>query len=286
MESAPLIAVFVLVIAILVGRAITRERRTFARFRRMRSTAARQKVYRGWLVESVLIVGGLGAVVAFAAGAHLTAWLAAAQELEPVAVAREWVASGVGTLVALGVGALVLVGLVVPVLALRRTPIDEIPTIGNIGALLPRARGELPYGAGLALSAGVFEELLFRLALPALLYGITGSALVSIAVSIVLFGLLHLYQGPAGVIATTILGALLTALYLVTGTILAPIALHVLLDLRSLVLIPALLGTAWARPDAARVDRRARAVPPTPETESTTPEPETQPGPGPERSTR
>ena len=41
--------------------------------------------------------------------------------------------------------------------------------------MLPRERGELKFGAGLAVTAGVVEELLFRLALPALIYGIFGS---------------------------------------------------------------------------------------------------------------
>ena len=41
-------------------------------------------------------------------------------------------------------------------------------------------------------------------------------------------------------------------LYLVTGSILLPIALHALIDLRSLVLIPIALGGAWGLDAPAR----------------------------------
>ena len=58
MDSAPLIALFALIVALLIGRAVTRERNEFARFRRLRSTVARQKVYRRWLIESLVVMGG------------------------------------------------------------------------------------------------------------------------------------------------------------------------------------------------------------------------------------
>ena len=41
-----------------------------------------------------------------------------------------------------------------------------------------------------------------------------------------------------------LLGLLFTALYVLSGTILVPIVLHALIDLRSLVLIPVVLGGA------------------------------------------
>lgn len=260
MESAPLIALLVLVLAILAGRAITRERREFARFRRLRSTIARQKVYRRWLVESVAIIGGLAVVLLVGAGSFVDASLASAQSVPAIAAARSWLATGLGTGIAIGAAIGGLVGLVLPILLLRRTPIDEIPAIGDIRALLPRTRGELPYGAGLALSAGVFEELLFRLALPALLFGITGEGLLSIVAASALFGLLHLYQGPVGVAGTTLLGLVFAALYVLSGSILLPIVVHALIDLRSLVLIPIVVGTAWRPPSPSPESRTSSAT--------------------------
>lgn len=263
MESAPLIALFALVVALLVGRAVTRERNEFARFRRLRSTIARQKVYRRWLIESVVVMGGLGAVTLFASAAWAEEALREAQHLPGVFPLREWFGTEPGTAVAIGLAIVGAIAIVLPVILLRHTPIDEIPTVGNIRALLPRTRGELPYGLGLALSAGIFEELLFRLALPALLFGITGDAFAAFAVSVALFGLLHLYQGPTGVAAAAVLGAGFAALYLVSGSIVLPIVVHALIDLRSLVLIPVVLGSAWKpRPTPTPVTPPTSPAPP------------------------
>jgi membrane protease YdiL (CAAX protease family) len=143
-----------------------------------------------------------------------------------------------------------LVTMVLPVVLLR-TKLDEIPAIGDIRSLLPRERGELKFGAGLALTAGVVEELLFRLALPALLFGVFGSGIVAFTVAALVFGLLHIYQGPQGMLFAFLLGVVFTALYLLSGTIVVPIVLHALIDLRSLVLIPVALGSAWHEPRAA-----------------------------------
>jgi membrane protease YdiL (CAAX protease family) len=140
-------------------------------------------------------------------------------------------------------GAAVLIGMVLPILLLR-AKLDEIPAIGDIKALLPRNRGELPYGTGLALTAGVVEELLFRLALPAAVFGVTGSGPVAFGVAAVIFGVLHIYQGPQGMFFAFLLGLVFTALYVLSGSIVVPIVLHALIDLRSLVLIPVVLGGA------------------------------------------
>ena len=50
-----------------------------------------------------------------------------------------------------------------------------------------------------------------------------------------LFGLAHWYQGRLGMLATGVLGAVLTQLYLTTGSLLLPMVLHVLIDLRLLL---------------------------------------------------
>ena len=111
--------------------------------------------------------------------------------------------------------------------------------VGDIRSMLPRNRQELRWGAALSVNAGVVEEVMFRLAVPAAIYGASGSAVAAVAGSVLLFGALHLYQGAAGIIGTTIVGALMMVLYVVSGTIIAPIVLHAIFDLRSLVLIPA-----------------------------------------------
>ena len=115
---------------------------------------------------------------------------------------------------------------------------QEIPTVGDIRSMLPRNRQELGLGALLSINAGIVEELLFRLALPALIYGASGSAIGAVLASVLLFGALHIYQGVWGVAGTTVIGTILMGLYAVSGTIILPIVVHALFNLRSLVLIP------------------------------------------------
>jgi membrane protease YdiL (CAAX protease family) len=239
--SPTALALLILVVGVLLWRAIARERRDYGRFKRLRSTIARQKVYRRWLIEAVVSLGGLSLVTLVGAWSSIPTVLAAAQAWPPIAAVRSFLGEPYGPAVAVGVAVLLVAALVVPVLLIRE-PLDETPAIGDIRALLPRTRGELPYGAGLSLNAGIFEELLFRLGLPALAFAVTGDAVIAFVGATVLFGVLHIYQGLPGVVLSSILGVVFAFLYLVTGSILVPIALHAALDLRSMVLIPIALG--------------------------------------------
>ena len=239
-----LLALLLVVLGLLGWRAVTRERGQYRRFKRLTSTRARQRVYARWLLESAVVLAGLTAAVLLAAWPYLTRALLDTQRWAPVASVRDFLATPTGAVVWLGALLVVASLLVAPVLLLRGS-LDEIPAVGDIRALLPRTRAELKYGVGLGLSAGVFEELLFRLALPALLFGIVGSGPLAFAVAAVLFGMLHLYQGPLGILFAALLGFMFAALYVLTGSIAAPIFLHALVDLRSLVLIPIALGGAW-----------------------------------------
>jgi membrane protease YdiL (CAAX protease family) len=123
----------------------------------------------------------------------------------------------------------------------------EVPAVGDITALLPRTRGELKYGAGLSINAGLVEELLFRLGMPALLFGITSNAILSFLVASVLFGMLHIYQRVWGVLGAIILGLIFSLVYLLTGSIWVVVVAHALIDLRSLVLLPLVLHGVWRK---------------------------------------
>lgn len=246
-----LLALLLVVLGLLAWRAATRSRDTFRRFKRLTSTRARQKVYARWLLESALVLGGLSAAVLLAAFPYLTAVLTATQEWEPVAAMRGFLGTPAGSVVSVIAVVIVAVALIAPALLLRRTVgdggVDAIPAVGDIRSLLPRVRAELPYGVGLGLSAGIFEELLFRLGMPALLFGIVGLGPLSFAIATVLFGMLHLYQRALGILFATLLGLVFAALYVLTGSITAPIVLHALVDLRTLVLIPVVVGGVWRR---------------------------------------
>lgn len=235
-------AVLVLVIGILALRAVTRERREYARFKRMRRTVARQRTYRRWLVESLVLLGGLSLVVLLAAGGYVGPVLDDVRSTPVVAAALDALDGGLGIGIAAGLVA-VLAGLIAVTIVVGRSA-TEIPAIGDVAALIPRNRAELWYGAGLSLNAGVVEELLFRLALPALLFAVLGDGALAFALASVLFGMLHLYQGAAGMAGATVLGLIMSALYVATGSILVPMALHAVIDLRSLVLLPMVVTKA------------------------------------------
>lgn len=225
-------------LALLVVRTVRKDRKQYQRFKRYRTTIKRQAMFRTWLLDSFASFGGISLVLLLLAGGYAAPLLRELVEWPGLRDIRSLVAAGPGIAIgvvvglALGLTALTVVG----VRAARKE--QDIVTVGDIKSMLPRNRQELRLGALLSINAGVVEELTFRLALPAAIYGASGSATASVLGSVLLFGLLHLYQGPAGVIGTTIVGAIMMALYVITGTIAVPIVLHALFDLRSLVLIP------------------------------------------------
>jgi membrane protease YdiL (CAAX protease family) len=118
--------------------------------------------------------------------------------------------------------------------------------IGNVSALLPRDRRELKYVLALSVMAGVTEEAFFRLYLPLLIAILTGQAWIGFAASLVLFGAMHRYQGWAGVLATTALGAVMTGLYLMTGSLWVVMLVHTLVDVNGLVVLP-LTNGVWRK---------------------------------------
>jgi membrane protease YdiL (CAAX protease family) len=124
-----------------------------------------------------------------------------------------------------------------------------------VAAVLPATPLERRLWVGVALAAGIGEELVFRgfLIGQALMAAPWLGAWGVLAVSSGLFGLAHLYQGARGMVGTTLLGALLGFVYLESGLLLLPIVIHALLDLR-ILLIPANLvhePALAARPDPA-----------------------------------
>jgi len=229
----------VAVLVVLVLRAIRRDRREFQRFKRYRTTLRRQATYRKWLRDSFLTFGGLAAVGLLLAGAFVTPLLTELQAWGFIRANRDFVtgfplvAVAILLVVVLAVTVLTVVG----VRAAREE--GDVPAIGDIRAMLPRNRQELRLGAMLSLNAGVVEEVLFRIAIPALIFGASGSAIAAVVGSLIVFGALHAYQGLAGVIGTFIIGAAFMLAYAVSGSILLAIVLHALVDLRTLVLIPA-----------------------------------------------
>ncbi|TFV61314.1 CPBP family intramembrane metalloprotease [Geodermatophilus sp. DF01-2] len=122
------------------------------------------------------------------------------------------------------------------------------PSVHATLALLPRTRAERRLFTVVGITAGVCEEWLYRGFLLAVVAAVGGGLPTSVLVAVgaVAFGLAHAYQGVAGMVTTGVLGGVLAGLYLDTGSLLLPVLLHAVVDLRFL-LVP-----ASALPDVVR----------------------------------
>ncbi|WP_106848173.1 CPBP family intramembrane glutamic endopeptidase [Blastococcus sp. Marseille-P5729] len=138
-----------------------------------------------------------------------------------------------------------------------RVPIGaDLPTAGEgVLAMLPRTPVERRLFAIVSVTAGLCEELVFRGFLVAVLAAVLPAAPVWVCVvgAAVVFALAHLYQGAPGVVVTFFVGLALGGLYIVTGSLLAPVLVHALIDLRAISLGRLVVGNT-AR-DVARPGR-------------------------------
>lgn len=130
--------------------------------------------------------------------------------------------------VLLGSAALtVMAGLAVMALGkLAAAPEPEL-----IDYLIPRHTSERIAFAGLSISAGIAEELVYRSFLIAALTVASGSVAVAVIVSVGAFAISHAYQGVVGVVRVAILGGVLTAPFLITGSVYPSMIAHAALDL-------------------------------------------------------
>ena len=223
----------------------------YAAFKALTDTESRQRTYREWILKSLALFG-LGTLASLA----LTGRLATLARPLPALTdaVSGWLPQAASELtggLAFGfIGGALLGGVALRIRSRRRKA--ETPVVmGDVQALLPRNAAERRWAAALALNAGVSEELFFRLLLPVLFYSVFGHALLALAASVLIFGLAHVYQGWAGVLVTTLLGAALMGLYLATGSIWVVMSVHALIDLNGLLLQPWLQNKFRARPARA-----------------------------------
>ena len=97
--------------------------------------------------------------------------------------------------------------------------------------LMPVTSKEKWIFAGLSLCAGFGEEVAYRgYALTALILA-TGSATFALILTSATFGVLHAYQGPIGLVRTGVVGLVMGAVFLHTGSLWPPMVGHALIDL-------------------------------------------------------
>lgn len=101
--------------------------------------------------------------------------------------------------------------------------------LAELGHMMPRDGREYAAFVALSVTAGVVEETIFRGWLLWYLQAwmpLTAAVLVSSAA----FGLAHLYQGPAGILKTGVVGLLMALLYILSGSLWLPIVAHAMVD--------------------------------------------------------
>jgi membrane protease YdiL (CAAX protease family) len=145
----------------------------------------------------------------------------------------------------------VLVGLLIgaglPVLISlrgRKGGSPAVPGLEKIAFFLPRTREERLWFACVAITVGVCEEIIYRGFLirymQSLPFGLTVAGAV-VAAALV-FGIDHGYQGWQGLLGTTVLALVMSALFIAAGALWVPMIVHALIDLRVLLLVPPSTG--------------------------------------------
>ena len=132
--------------------------------------------------------------------------------------------------------------------------------LGGARLLLPTTVTERRWSVAVALSAGVWEELVYRgllaEAVRTLFPGWGWSAVALVTGSV--FGAAHLYQGAKGVVLTGLLGVALSSIVASTHSLYPAMLVHALIDVRSLTVIGWELRT-WAAPGPSLPDPAAGA---------------------------
>jgi uncharacterized protein len=99
--------------------------------------------------------------------------------------------------------------------------------------LLPVTGQERWLFAGVSVTAGITEEIVFRGFLLYVLLLATASLPLALLLSACVFGVVHAYQQPAGALRAALLGALLALPLVLHGSIYPAILAHALIDLLS-----------------------------------------------------
>ncbi|MEN3167435.1 CPBP family intramembrane glutamic endopeptidase [Gluconobacter sp. OJB] len=235
----------ILWLAVLLAACVHHSRRGMQDWKFFRTaihTHARRRFYLKWLFQSVLL---------FDLGGLVTLWLLP-ESLKPTSIvqlrlsAPATPASTTPTetspafFIGFACGLLIIAGVFILLRKLKRPAL--LNPLGNFSALIPRTLPEAGLAFLLCLNAGLGEELFFRLALPLLVGQLTGSLIAGAALSTLLFGGMHWYQGRKGVLITTIIGLIFMLRALHGTPLIWLMGLHALMDVIALFVRPVLTG--------------------------------------------
>jgi membrane protease YdiL (CAAX protease family) len=159
-------------------------------------------------------------------------WLLSGNGLEsvgliPVADGRQWVAIGVG------VFAILALVIYLAIVSRNTDKLTEVKKqIGDLAILAPQTPREDCLFDMVAITAGVCEEILYRGLLLATLVSLVGTW-PAVAITSLIFGLGHAYQGISGIAKTGLVGLVLALLTVFSGSLFIAIVLHAVIDLAS-----------------------------------------------------
>jgi len=110
----------------------------------------------------------------------------------------------------------------------------------SVGVLFPDSLEERRWFGGVSLGAGISEELVFRgfLMYYLSLYIPRINTVEMVLVTSLFFGFAHIYQGWKRAIAAGVSGLILAVAYVLSGSLLLPMALHAVGDYRILLILP------------------------------------------------
>jgi len=234
---APLLLIATLALLVWAQR---NDRRNYRRFGKVKDSARRQRLFLRMAGKNCALYL-LPSLVGLALLGRVDALWTFPTEFAPLVEQLPDLGTGNPAFLGMATGALIvgaLIGALLRMLLLRR-PLRGAP-IADIAPLIPRNHAELRHILPLIASAGISEEVAFRLYLPLLITGSGGSAALAFTASTLIFGLLHRYQGWVGVVQTSLLGAIFALLYLGWPGLTAPILVHLLVNTATLVLRPAI----------------------------------------------
>lgn len=227
--TAHLMFVFMIFVDPLVG---VRRHRNLRRSS-LRDSGSRVRFYRRSILIQLLWVFGIGSIIFLSS-------------VSPETLGIDWKVTPSAGLYAIVAG--LLIALFVPFALLakmgRRSGEPDFQSLLGqilepISAQLPNTLTERRLFAALVIVASSCEEVLFR---GFLIYYVSESSegllnlpvWGTIAASAFVFGMAHLYQGMKGMLSTGLAGTLLASAYVLSGSLLVPIILHTLANLRIL----------------------------------------------------
>ncbi|MAI88887.1 CPBP family intramembrane glutamic endopeptidase [Ponticaulis sp.] len=229
--------------SLLVVYQILKDRTQFPKFVALETSQERRDYFRTSVLDSAFRYGVLGVVGLYVLG-ELSGLIAFPAIFEPGrALTFAWLTPNPDQLYLFGYGLAGIVFILFTIITILPfyMKAEDLPQDG-VMAMLARNWKEAKWSTLLSINAGVSEEIFFRLMLPLAAFHLTGNILISFGIAALYFGIAHAYQGIGGIIVTGVLGLLFTLIYVLTAQLWLVILIHILVDLRGLILLPWALG--------------------------------------------